>query len=201
MRIVLATMILAAAFTAEAKPVYVDFTVRQSAPLGDAPSGVYRGTWSYDDKIVKPGGLFEDPFKGAKLDSFSFSWLGEKWHPGNVRLARLEFDADGELRSWIIGAIAVSGGCGNVGALDCVGVPAHKTDFYLVGTRAEPGIPPPELIGVGVRRGSDTFIEASGSFTVRGTAVSTPASLSLFGSTLLMFVGFRRIARTRGAKA
>lgn len=201
MRLVLAMLILSAALAADAKPVYVDFMVRQTAPYGEARAGVYSGSWSYDDSIVKPGGLFEDVYKGAKLDSFSFSWLGGKWHPGNVRLARLEFDADGELRSWIIGATAVSGGCGNVGALDCVGVPAAATDFYLVATRTEPGIPPPELVAVGVRRGTDEFIEAQGSFTIRTTAVPTLGSLPLFGSVLLilMVAGRMRGARARGS--
>lgn len=160
----------AAAITTDAKPVVVEFTVRQSEPHGDMQPGVYTGRWIYDDSIVKPGGLFADAFKGGKLKSFSFSWLGEEWHQGNVRLARLEFDAKGRLRSWIIGATVVSGGCSTVGALDCVGVPAAVTDFYLVATRTERGIPPPSLIAVGVRRGSDKVVEARGSFTVSNTA-------------------------------
>ena len=193
MRIFLAMLIFGVALTAEAKPIYVDFMVKQVAPYGEARSGVFSGTWSFDDSLVKPGGLFEDVYRGRKLDSFSFSWLGQRWHPGNVRLARLEFDMDGELRSWTIGATAVSGGCGNVGVLDCVGVPAKATDFYLTATRLEPGIPPPELVAVGVQRGSDVFTEAHGSFTVRATPVPTLGALPLFGSTLLMFAAVRRI--------
>jgi hypothetical protein len=170
MRVVWVMLLFAAAMTAGAKPVLVEFTIRQAEPHGDTRPGVYTGRWIYDDSIVKPGGLFEEAFKGGKLQAFSFSWLGEEWHPGNVRLARLEFDAKGRLRSWIIGATAVSGGCGTVGALNCVGVPAAVTDFYLVATRAERGIPAPSLIAVGVQRGSDKVVEARGSFTVSNTA-------------------------------
>lgn len=176
MRIVWAVLFfaLAASASAGAKPVIVEFTIRQTEPYGDSERGVYTGRWIYDDSIVKPGGLFEDAFKGGKLQSFSFSWLGEEWHQGHVRLARLEFDSKGQLRSWIIGATVVSGGCGDVGALDCVGVPAAVNDFYLVATRPERGIPPPSLIAVGVRRGSDVVVEARGTFTVRKTATANP---------------------------
>ncbi len=175
MRIVLATVCFAATFIVDAKPVHVDFMVRQTDSYGDTPSGVYQGTWSFDDSIVKPNGLFEEAFKGGKLKSFTFAWLGEEWHPGNVRLARLEFDAKGELRSWIIGATVVSGGCNAVGALDCVGVPADVTDFYLVATRPERGVRTPPLVAVGVQRGRDKVVEAHGEFTVRRAGVPRAA--------------------------
>jgi len=200
MRIILATLVLSAAVTANAKPVYVDFTVKQAAPYGELRPGVYTGSWSFDDSLVKPGGLFEDVYKGRKLDSFSFSWLGQKWRPSDVRLARLEFDGEGKLRSWIIGGTAISGGCGNVGALDCVGVPAAATDFYLSATRLEPGIPPPELVAVGVRRGSEEFTEAHGSFSVRRTPVPAPSSLPLFGAGLLVLAVFGRKRVTHPAR-
>lgn len=190
---VLTVLLLGAASAADAKQVYVDFIVKQVAPYGDTRPGVYTGTWSFDDSLVKPGGLFEDVYKGRKLDSFSFSWLGEKWRPSNVRLARLEFDEDGKLRSWVIGGTAVSGGCGNVGVLDCVGVPAKATDFYLAATRIERGIPPPELVAVGVLRGSDSFVEAHGSFKVRTAAAPTLGSLPLVGVVLLLLAVLGRM--------
>lgn len=171
MRIFALTILLVGAVSAvDAKQIHVDFVVKQSAPYGDTRPGVYKGTWSFDDSIVKSGGVFEDVFKGRKLDSFSFSWLGREWRPTNVRLARLEFDKKGRIRAWVIGGTAVSGGCGDVGVLDCVGVPANVTDFYVSATRLERGIPPPELVAVGVLRGSDEIIEAQGSFTVRSAA-------------------------------
>jgi hypothetical protein len=193
MRIILATILLSAALTSHATPIYIDFEIKQSAPSGDARPGVFTGTWSFDDSLVKPGGLFEDVYKGRKLDSFSFSWLGEHWSPANARLARLEFDEDGKVRSWIIGGRAVSGGCGSVGTLDCVGVPSKVADFYLSATRLEPGIPPPELIAVGVRAGGAEFVDAQGSFKVRGTAVPTPGSLQLLGAALLFLAIFGRV--------
>lgn len=206
MRIILATLALAAAVSADAKPMYVDFTLSQLGSHGDSrgdslamrhgrhSAHVFSGRWSFDDSLVKPGGLFEDVYQGRRLDQFSFSWLGHRWHPGNVRLARLEFDADGELRSWIIGATAESGGCGNVGTLDCVGVPSSAADFYVVGTRSEPGIPGPEVSAVGVHRGGAEFVEAHGSFTVRETtAVPTPGALPLLSSALLLLGVFGRI--------
>lgn len=206
MRILLATLALAAAVTADAKPMYVDFTLKQLGPYGDGGGDrramghdrhsprIYAGTWSFDDSLVKPGGLFEDVHQGRRLDQFSFSWAGERWHPGNVRLARLEFDADGELRSWIIGGTAVSGDCGNVGTLDCVGVPSSAADFYVVGTRSEPGVPGPEVTAVGVHRGGSEFIEAQGSFRVRETtSVPTAGTLPLLSSALLLLAAFGRI--------
>lgn len=186
MRFILAMMLSTAALTCHATPVYVDFKIKQSAPSGDTRPGVYTGTWSFDDALVKPSGLFEDVYEGRKLDSFSFSWLGAHWKPSNVRLARLEFDEDGKVRSWIIGGTAVSGGCATVGALDCVGVPSRAKDFYLSATRIEPGIPAPELVAVGVRPGSDEFVEGQGSFTVRAARKPTSASLSLLGAALLV---------------
>lgn len=196
MRIILAMMLLGAALAGEAKPIYVDFKLTQFLPDGaDRPSTLV-GTWSFDDALVKPGAVFEDARRGRRLDSFSFSWLGRRWNPSNARLARLEFDADGELRSWIIGGRAVSGGCGDISALDCVGVPSRVTDFYLAATRSEPGIPPPELVAVGVIKGTDTYVDAHGSFAVRPTEVPAPGSLPLLGSALLV-VGMLGRARSR----
>jgi len=194
MRILALTVLLfGAASAADAKQIHVDFVVKQTAPYGDTRPGVYTGTWSFDDSIVKPGGVFEDVFKGRKLDSFSFSWLGEEWRPTNVRLARLEFDEKGKVRAWVIGGTAVSGGCGNVGVLDCVGVPAKVTDFYLSATRLERGIPPPELVAVGVRLGSDKIIEAQGSFTVRTSAVPIQSALPPLGAILVLLAVLGRL--------
>src|SRR5690606_32766379 len=86
------------------------------------------------------------------------------WGGGVGRRGR---DKKGRVRSWVIGGTAVCGGCDKVGVLDCVGVPAKATDFYLAATRSERGIPPPELVAVGVSRDSEEFIEAHGSFSVR----------------------------------
>ena len=185
MRKILAIAALSIASIGHATPIYVDFTVKQVAPLGTTRPGVYTGTWSFDDSLVEPNGIFEDAARGQRLDSFTFDWLGQEWNAVNARLARIEFDAEGELRSWIIGGTAVTGTCGRSGALDCVGVPAASRDFYLVGTRLDPDIPPPELIAVGVMPGIEGFAEAYGSFSVRGQEVPEPNSLSLLGSALL----------------
>jgi hypothetical protein len=193
MRIILTMTLLGFAIASDATPIYVDFKVKQSEPSGTAAAGVYSGTWSFDDSLAKPGALFEDVFEGRKLDTFSFSWLGQTWSVSSVRLARLEFDARGELRSWIIGARAVSGGCGSVGTLDCVGVPSRVADFYLSATRAERGIPPPELVAVGVRPGSEKFIEARGTFKVRKKAVPAPGAVPLTGAALLCIGIMRRV--------
>jgi hypothetical protein len=128
---------------------------------------VYFGTWSFDSSLAKPNTVIEDVFVGVPLDSFSFYWLGEHWHPGNARLARVEFDANGELRSWTIGGTVTSGGCGAVGALDCASAPSAAADLTLTATRLEPGIPPPALIAVGVLPKMESFAEGSGVFAVR----------------------------------
>ena len=188
MRIMLlAMMMFGAALASEAKPVYVDFKLTQTSPSRDGRATTLVGTWSYDDSIVKPGGVFDDPRRGGKLKSFSFSWLGRRWTPANARLARLEFDADGKLRSWVIGGTAVSGGCG-ASVLDCVGVPSKETDFYISATRREPGLPPPEVMAVGVLAGTDTYIDAHGSFEVRSRSVPASGMLPSLGSKVL-FVG------------
>lgn len=199
MRLILAVLLLSAAFTSDAKPIYVDFTVTEVFAAGAKHAGAITGTWSFDDSLVKPGGLFEDVQHGRRLRTLSFSWLGKRWHPGNARLARLEFDAEGELRSWIIGGTAISGGCSSVSVLDCVGVPSNVTDFYLAATRSEPGIPPPELVAVGVIRGTDAYVDAHGSFNVRSTQVPAPGSLPLLGAALFIIVVTRRISRLRVA--
>jgi len=196
MRIVFALILLGSAFASHAKPIYVDFKVEQTAAFGDARAGVFTGSWSFDDSLAKPGALFEDVFEGLKLDSFSFSWLGQDWSASSVRLARLEFDRRGKLRSWVIGATAVSGGCASVGTLDCVGVPSKVADFYLSATRAEPGIRPPELVAVGVRPGSTGFAEAQGSFKVTTKPVPAPGALPLMGAALL-FAGMLRRTRLK----
>lgn len=190
MRTILAIATMAVAGSLNATPIYVDFTVRQSVPFGDTRPGVYSGTWSFDDSLVRPGSIIEDVYPGRRLDSFSFSWLGEQWNPVNSRLARIEFDRDGNLRSWIIGATAASGTCG--GLLDCVGIPAGAADFYLAATRLSPDIPPPELVAVGVQAGREEFAEAQGSFTVRELQVPTPSSLPLLGSALIALAVLRR---------
>lgn len=154
---------------ADAEPIYVEFEVLQ--PDGKGKPSRVAGSWSVDGSLAKPGTSFEDVFEGRRLQSFSFEWLGKRWTAGDVRLARLEVDEKGRLRSWIIGSKVISGGCDNVGALDCVGVPAKETDFYLVATRPERGTREPPLIAVGVRPGAKGFIEARGTFRV-GTGES-----------------------------
>ena len=193
MRTILAAIsLLSVAGISFATPIYVDFTVKQTTPFAGTRPGVYSGTWSFDDSLVKPGGIYEDSQKGRRLDSFSFEWLGQEWHTVNARLARIEFDEEGQLRSWIIGGTALSGTCGTA-VLDCVGLPAPANDFYLVGTRLEPGIPPPELIAVGVVPGFEDFAQAEGSFRVR--QVPEPEPLSLLGGALLAFGVFSRRRR------
>jgi len=167
MRKILFLALLAISGAVSAAPVFVDFVVYQSRAYGGERRGVYFGTWSFDSSLAKPNTVIEDVFGGIPLGSLAFSWLGERWHPGNARLARLEFDAAGELRSWTIGGLAVSGGCGAVGVLDCVGTPSNVPDFTLTATRLEPGIPPPAVIAVGVLPRTQSFAEAGGLFEVR----------------------------------
>lgn len=165
-RILLATL-LGLCGAASAAPVHVDFAIYQSQKYSGERRGVYFGSWSFDSSLAKPNAIFEDVFAGIPLDSFSFYWLGERWHPGNARLARIEFDANGELRSWTIGSTVTSGGCGAVGALDCVSVPSVSPDFTLTATRREPGIPSPALIAVGALPQVEAFAEGGGVFAVR----------------------------------
>lgn len=162
------------AVSAAAAPIEVEFEIEHRG--GAAKPERYNGSWSIDGTRVKPGMLFEDVFQGMRLRSFSFEWLGKRWTARDVRLARLEIDEQGRLRSWIIGAKVTSGGCADVGALDCVGVPAKALDFYLVATRPERGMRGPSLVAVGVRPGIDGFIEAKGKFWVtrgRGRRLKT----------------------------
>ena len=175
-----------------ATPIHVDFGMYQSQSQGAAKRGLYFGTWSFDDSIVTPGGVFEDVFNGRPLDSFAFSWLGRSWNATNARLARIEFDDAGRLRSWVIGGTAVSGGCANVGVLDCVGLPTDVADFSLTGVRPEPGQPALSLSAIGVLPGLDAFAEARGIFTVRSQAVPEPGTFGLWGAALLGFTFFRR---------
>ena len=167
MRKVVFVALLAMSGAASAGQVFVDFVVYQSRTYGSERRGVYYGTWSFDSSLAKPNAVIEDVFGGIPLDSFAFSWLGERWHPGNARLARIEFDAAGELRSWTIGGLVVSGGCGAVGVLDCVGTPSAVPDFTLTATRLEPGIPPPAVVAVGVLPRLQSFAEGAGVFTIR----------------------------------
>jgi hypothetical protein len=147
--------------------MHVDFAIYQARPYAGERRGVYFGSWSFDSSLAKPNAVIEDVFVGIPMESFSFNWLGERWHPGNARLARIEFDEKGELRSWTIGGIATSGGCGEVGALDCVSAPSTTPDFTLTATRLEPGIPPPALVAVGALPRIEAFAEGSGVFIVR----------------------------------
>ena len=172
MRRVLLAALLAISQMACAAPVYVDFAIYQSRSYGGERRGVYFGTWSFDSSLAKPNAVIEDVFGGIPLDSLAFHWLGERWHPGNARLARLEFDENAQLRSWTIGGTATSGGCGAVSVLDCVGTPSVVPDFSLTATRVEPGIPPPSVVAVGVLPRMQSFAEGGGIFIVskRGTS-------------------------------
>jgi hypothetical protein len=192
--------LLALSGVVSATPVYVDFGLYQTQSYGDARRGLYFGSWSFDDSIITPGGVFEDVYFGRPLDSFSFSWLGQRWNANNARLARIEFDEAGQLRSWIIGGTAVSGGCADVGFLDCVGTPSAFADFSLTGVRAEPGLPPPSLRAIGVLPGMDTFAEASGIFMVRPSKIPEPGTLGMLGAALLAFGAFGMRARTDSAR-
>jgi hypothetical protein len=192
MRAIVLILALGAAFEADAIPIHIDFKFQQTEPASDLPPEFFSGSWSYDDSIAKPGGIFEDVFFGMVLDSFEFSWLGHEWSPSNARLARIEFDQEGVLRSWIIGGTAISGGCAQIGFLDCVGTPTTSNDFYLSATRLTPDIAPPELVAAGVWANRDDFASGEGGFTIRGTEVPTPGSLVLFGSALLGMSLFSR---------
>lgn len=160
----------------DAAPIHVDFVVSQRNGHGKLEPGSYHGSWSLEDAPSAPGVQLDDPFEGQRLSSFELEWLGEKWTPRNVRLARLELGRDGKLRSWIIGGTLVSGGCAKVGRLDCVGVPTKAADFYLVATQPERGSRAPSLWAVGVAPGVDGFIEAHGDFTVRQDPAASPRS-------------------------
>jgi len=196
MRKFLFAALLAASSVVSATPIYVDFGIYQPVSYGSERRGLYFGTWSFDSSLAAPGAIFEDVYAGRPLDSFSFSWLGQPWNTGNSRLARIEFDEAGQLRSWTIGGTAVSGGCADVGYLDCVGTPSAFADFSLTGVRLEPGLPPPALTAVGVLPGMDSFAEAVGVFAVRSRNVPEPATLSLFGIALLG-MGVLRTRRAR----
>jgi hypothetical protein len=167
MRKLLFAALLGLCGAAPAAPVHVDFAIYQSRSYAGERRGVFFGTWSFDSSLAKPNAVIEDVFVGMPLDSFSFYWLGERWHPGNARLARIEFDEHGELRSWTIGGTVTSGGCGAVGVLDCVSAPSTSPDFTLTATRLEPGIPPPALVAVGVLPRAESFAEGGGLFVVR----------------------------------
>jgi hypothetical protein len=198
MRKLMFAALLAMSSMASATPIFVDFGLYQSQSYGDVRRGLYFGSWSFDDSIVTPGGVFEDVYVGRPLDSFSFSWLGQRWNTHNARLARIEFDEEGQLRSWVIGGTAVSGGCANVGFLDCVSAPSAFADFSLTGVRLEPGLAPPSLTAIGVLPGMDSFAEASGIFVVRANALPEPGALGMFGAALLALGAFRRRARIDG---
>jgi hypothetical protein len=201
MRKLLFAALLTLSGIASATPVFVDFGLYQPQSYGDERRGLYFGSWSFDDSIVTPGGVFEDVYFGRPLDSFSFSWLGQRWNTSNARLARIEFDEAGRLRSWIIGGTAVSGGCADVGFLDCVGIPSAFADFSLTGVRPEPGIPSPSLMAIGVLPGMDSFAEASGIFIVRPSAVPEPGTFGMLGAALMMFGAFRRRRRESSSAA
>ena len=140
MRAIVLILALSITGLANAMPIYVDFKFQQIEPFADSPAFV-TGSWSYDDSISKPGGFFEDVFYGLELDSFNLSWLGQEWNSSNARLARVEFDEEGALRSWVIGGTPVSGGCAEIGYLDCVGTPTVVNDFYLSAMRLTPCLP------------------------------------------------------------
>lgn len=167
MRKLLFGALLSLCSAASAAPIHVDFAIYQTRTYAGERRGAYFGSWSFDSSLAKPNAVIEDASIGIPLDSFSFYWLGERWHPGNARLARIEFDDRGELRSWTIGGTVTSGGCSAVGALDCVSAPSASADFTLTATRLEPGIPPPALVAVGVLPQAEAFAEGSGIFAVR----------------------------------
>jgi hypothetical protein len=172
MRMVLLSALLAMSGLASAAPIYVDFAIYQARTYAGERRGVYFGAWSFDSSLAKPNAVIEAVAGGIPLDSLAFHWLGQRWHPGNARLARLEFDANAQLRSWTIGGIATSGGCGAVGVLDCAGTPSAVADFSLTATRLESGIPPPAVIAIGVLPRMESFAEAGGIFIVRHHGIS-----------------------------
>jgi hypothetical protein len=189
--------LLAASGVVSATPIHVDFGILQSDTYEGHRRGLFFGTWSFDDSLATPGGFFEDVFLGRPLDSFSFSWLGRRWDATNARLARLEFDEAGELRSWIIGGTAISGGCAAVGYLDCIGTPSSFGDFALTGVRPEPGVPSFGLTAIGVLPGAQSFAEASGIFRVRSNNVPEPGTLGLFSVALLALGALQRRRHVR----
>jgi hypothetical protein len=192
MRTLLCAVLLAVSGVVSATPIHVDFGIFQPVSYEGQRRGLYFGTWSFDDSLATPGGFFEDVFFGRPLDSFSFSWLGRRWDTTNAKLARLEFDDAGQLRSWIIGGTAVSGGCADVGFLDCVGIPSSLADFSLTGVRPEPGLSLFSLTAIGVLPGAETFAEASGLFVVRPRDIPEPGTLGLFGAALLVIGALRK---------
>jgi hypothetical protein len=194
-RKLLFAVLLAASGVVAATPIHVDFGVLQPDRYEGHGRGLFFGTWTFDDSLATPGGFFEDVYLGRPLDSFSFSWLGQRWNTSNARLARLEFDAAGELRSWIIGGTAISGGCAAVGYLDCVGTPSSVGDFALTGVRPEPGAWSFGLTAIGVLPGAQTFADASGFFRVRSSTVPEPGTLGLFSIALLALSALHRRPR------
>ena len=194
MRAMVLIVALSLTSIANAMPIFVDFKFQQTEPTSDLPAQFFTGSWSYDDSIAKPGGFFEDVFFGMELESFDFSWLGQHWNPSNARLARIEFDEEGVLRNWVIGGTAISGGCADIGFLDCVGTPSVVNDFYLSAMRLTPDLAPPELVAAGVWANREDFASGEGVFTIRETQVPTPGPLLLFATSLLGLWMARRCA-------
>jgi hypothetical protein len=152
------------------------------------------GSFSFSTRLIPEGGGTIEapdtdqpaPHFGLGATRISLAWAGERWSTTNADIYRLEFDASGALRGWVLGGTPFGGSISfdvspDFLALTFPGLPPGSPGHFNYST--------PQSRQFGIFSGSITSWAASES----AAPVPEPASFLLLGGALLFGgVRFRR---------
>jgi hypothetical protein len=85
-----------------ADPIKVTFTV-SPAPNDDVNSAPSSGFFTFDRRLIPPGGGLVENFEGLGATSIQFAWGHTLWTTSNADLGQLRFSRSGSLLSFFLG--------------------------------------------------------------------------------------------------